>query len=108
MFSGAVACRGHVRVHVVTVLQLTLGVLRLQRVEVVQVAQLQVLISATSGLWEKGNKQQTRHRLIRCHELQKRINNIMTRHWEFTLPPGLYRTCGPLTLISHVQVVYLF
>lgn len=50
VIGGAVACRRHVRVHVVSVLQLTLRTLRLQRIEVVQVAELEVLISSTSGL----------------------------------------------------------
>lgn len=53
MIAGAVARRGHVRVHVVSVLQLTLRALRLQGVEIVQVAQLEVLIGPTPGLWEK-------------------------------------------------------
>lgn len=50
VIGGAVGRRRHVRVHVVPVLQLALGTLGLQRVEVVQVAQLQVLVGPTSGL----------------------------------------------------------
>ena len=53
VLGGAVGRRGHVRVHEVSVLQLALGALRLQRFEVVQVAQLQILISPTPGLWEE-------------------------------------------------------
>lgn len=48
--AGQVAGGRHVRVHVVPVLQLALRALRLQRVEVVQVAQLEVLIRPTPGL----------------------------------------------------------
>lgn len=48
-----VARRAHVRVHVVPVLQLALGALGLQRVEIVQVAQLEVLIGPALGLWER-------------------------------------------------------
>lgn len=53
----AVAGRGHVRVHVVAVLQLALGALGLQRVELLQVAELELLVPA---LWEgKGNGEET-------------------------------------------------
>lgn len=44
------AVGGHVRVQVVPVLQLALGALRLQRLEVLQVAQLQVLLGPTPAL----------------------------------------------------------
>lgn len=71
VITGAVARRGHVCVHVVSVLQLTLRVLRLQRVEIVQVAQLKVLIRPTSGLWgKKVRRQQTCQWKIRCHTMR--------------------------------------
>lgn len=59
VFGGAVARRGHVCVHVVSVLQLTLRALRLQRVEIVQVAQLEILIRPTPGLWEGEKREET-------------------------------------------------
>lgn len=52
VFAWAVGCRcGHMCVHVISVLQLTLRAFRLQRVEIVQVAQLEVLVGPASGLW---------------------------------------------------------
>lgn len=49
MLRGTVVRRGHVRVHVVPVLQFTLRALGLQRVKIVQVTQLEVLIRPTPG-----------------------------------------------------------
>lgn len=75
VFAGAVAGRGHVRVHVVSVLQLTLRALRLQRVEVVQIAQLEVLIRPTSGLWEGENREGTADMSVEdvCHTMWHQI-----------------------------------
>lgn len=50
------AVGGHVRVHVVPVLQLALRALRLQRVKVLQVAQLEVLFRPTSGFCSASDK----------------------------------------------------
>lgn len=53
VLGGAVACRRHVRVHVVPMLHLALRAFRLERVKIVQVAQLEFLISSTSGVCEE-------------------------------------------------------
>lgn len=55
LLGGAVG--GHVRVHVVPMLQLALRALRLQRLKVLQVAQLEVLIRPTSGLCSSSEKE---------------------------------------------------